>query len=160
MCGEGVVRLRGHPIVVIVLRREIWTGGYAVLEKLSAEGSTIRHILQHDTTRTCTLARNGDTGRIAVEEVDVLLDPLQSQVLVEDACVDSTFAVNLVGRDEAKSSKLNFNQSMSVETTLSRGTYSVLNGHTNEGVVIRAHDGRQILPAVTYAIAAWPTLAR
>lgn len=106
MRGEGVVRLRWDPVVVIVLRWKVWTSGNAILEQLGAESTTVRHVLQHDATGTCALARDGHAGGIAVEEVDVLLDPLQSQVLVEDACVDRAFAVDLVGGDEAEGPKL------------------------------------------------------
>lgn len=106
MRGEGVVRLRRDPIVVIVLRWKVWTSGNAILEQLGAESSTVRHVLQHDTAGACTLARDSHTSGIAVEEVDVLLDPLQSQVLVEDACVDCALAVDLIGGDEAEGPKL------------------------------------------------------
>jgi len=44
--------------------------------------------------------------------VDVLLDPLQGQVLVEDAGVDRTFAVDLVRGDEAEGSELDIDQPM------------------------------------------------
>jgi len=67
--------------------------------------------LQHDTTGACTLTRDGYAGGIAVEEVDVLLDPLQSEVLVQDACVDCAFAVDFIGGDEAEGSKLDIGQS-------------------------------------------------
>lgn len=106
MRGEGVVRLRWDPIVVIVLHWKVWTSGNAILEQLGAESTTVRHVLQHDATGTCALARDGHAGGVAVEEVDVLLDPLQSEMLVEDACVDCAFAVDLIGGDETESSKL------------------------------------------------------
>jgi hypothetical protein len=71
--------------------------------------------LQHDTTGACTLTRDGYAGGITVEEVDVLLDPLQSEMLIKDTCVDCTFAVDFVGGDKAERSKLAFDQSMSLE---------------------------------------------
>lgn len=49
--------------------------------------------------------------------MNVLLDPLQSEMLIEDACVDCAFAVDLVGGDEAESSKLDIDQLMILETS-------------------------------------------
>jgi hypothetical protein len=71
--------------------------------------------LQHDTTGACTLTGDGYAGGITVEEVDVLLDPLQSEMLIKDTCVDCTFAVDFIGRDKAERSKLGLDQSMSPE---------------------------------------------
>ena len=75
-------------------------------------------------------------------------------MLIEDACVDCAFAVDLVGGDEAECSKLDIDQPIFLEMD-QKGTYSVLNRHANEGVVVRAHDGRQVLSPIAYTITAW-----
>jgi len=47
--------------------------------------------------------------------MDILLNPLQSEMLVEDACVDCAFAVDFIGGDKSEGSELGFDQSMDLE---------------------------------------------
>jgi hypothetical protein len=47
--------------------------------------------------------------------MDVLLDPLQSQMLIQDARVDCAFAVDLVRGNEAEGSELDIDQPVNRE---------------------------------------------
>lgn len=55
------------------------------------------HVLKHHATSSRALSGNGDLRWVAIEQVDVLLRPLKSHVLVKDACVNDTFAVYFIG---------------------------------------------------------------
>lgn len=62
--------------------------------------------MQHHTTSPSALPKDGDSGTVATEEVNILLYPVQSHLLVQDSGVRDTLAVDLVGREEAECAKL------------------------------------------------------
>lgn len=45
-------------------------------------------------------------GRIAVEQMDIVLDPLQSHVLIENSSVHDTLSINFIRSKEAKGAEL------------------------------------------------------
>lgn len=53
--------------------------------------------MQHHTSSAGTLTKQSDLIWIAAKLGDVLLDPMQSQLLVEYAGIGDTFAVDLIG---------------------------------------------------------------
>lgn len=46
--------------------------------------------MQHHTTSTCAFTEDGNSCIIATEQVNILLDPLEGHLLVQDPSINNT----------------------------------------------------------------------
>lgn len=103
--GESVVRLGRLPVFVAVLECEVRAGGHGILEELCAQRPTVGDVVKHHAARACAFAEDRDLVLVATEQMDISLNPLQSQLLVVDAGVRRPSEVDLVRRQEPEGSK-------------------------------------------------------
>ena len=67
---------------------------------------TVYVLLQHDRTTTSTLAEYSHSSAVTAEEMDILLNPVQRQLLIEYASVGDTITSHFIGAEEAKCAEL------------------------------------------------------
>ena len=77
-----------------------------ILEKAFSKTPAFRHDLQHDRATAGRLATDCHSRGITTEEMDVLLHPLESEVLIEQTGVRSAEVSHFRGAQEAECSQL------------------------------------------------------
>lgn len=104
--GEGVVLLGRERVVVLVVKGEIGRRGDGLVEEQGAEVTLHGDVMVHDGARAGRLARDGHRQGIAAELTDILLDPLESEGLVEKTGIDDSLRSQFGRGEPAESTKL------------------------------------------------------
>lgn len=132
--GERVVGLRWYPVLVLVLHGQVRGSGDGVFEERVSECAAVGHSLQHHRTTTGALTADGNRFWVSAELGNVGLHPLQGKGLIEDARVHDTVSEDFVAGQETKCSQ------------------AVLDGHTDEAVVVGVDDLTEVLSTVSESI--------
>jgi len=139
-------------IVVLVLIRKIGRGCNALVVQQAADGSAKRNAMVHHRAATGGLTGDGNFGRITTELTDVQFHPGQRKGLVEKAGIDRTALFHLARRKPPECSELKRTVSRFLICRTVGRTDSVLDGHSNEALVISIDDVGHVMATITKAI--------
>jgi hypothetical protein len=132
---KSVVRLRRHPVLVSILHRQVRGSSNTASEQRSTQSTSISHGLKHNRASTSGLTTDGYRARVTSKELDIFLDPFESEGLIEDTSIDGTEAVDFIRGEETE------------------GTETVLDSYTDERVVVGVDNGLHVLLTITESIA-------